>query len=300
MEKKASRYDELEFFDVLDPIRPLLNDGRFFINEEGLIERRSRISHDSPWLHAKHDHSRLCALWAQIMFSFYRIVPRGCQNCWKVTTQPRNLKEAFAILELQEQMGMPSKTGMEQREYSGRLGGWSSFWYCPLDGGLEGARKVYDRVSKVLHKTFDGKLKVSLKRACTEMEHRAGPTDKWQYSTGLELKEKLIEAVFAPIEVKEHPSFLKVHIEKQWIKWACAHGDLTYLEYTNGQPLLPSAVIYNGTIHSNLDYGYIERKIEDEHITSGADSNRDERSDNRGSEAGCSGSGDGKSAITLI
>lgn len=260
-ESTPKLYDELSFFDVLGSIRHYLDRGVYSINTEGLIERKINISHQSPWLFARHDDERKCALWAQVMFSDYKIISSGCMNCWKVTCSPRNLKEAFAILELQKEikLGDSAKTGMEQRTYTGKMGGWSSFWYASLKDGLEGGRKLFVEVKKAMSARFECPPKVTLKRGCTEMERAAGPSDKWEYGVGTELKEQMIDAVYAPMEQPKHPRFLEVYIQKQWIEWAATYGDKTYLEFVS-TPLLSEIVTYNNSVHSDKDFESIKQE----------------------------------------
>ena len=253
-------YEDLCFFDVLAPIRGLLERGSCWINKEGQVESKIVISYQSPWLHAKHAEDRTCGFWTRIMFVFYKILPRGCVNCWKVVSRPRNLDEAYKMFALQKKLDLPSKTGMEQRGYSGHYGGWGSFWYCPLGGGLEGARETFAKVEEQIKREFGKDApEVILKRGCTEMEKMAGPSDKWEYPKEVEMKERMINAVWVPqFTSPPQPKMLKVHIERQWIEWAAEHDDLTYLEQCD-RPIISPQVHYNGSIHSDKDFCPIEK-----------------------------------------
>ena len=260
-EKERDRefnYEELCFFDVLEPIKHLLDRGIYWINREGLIESRTSISHESPWLFGARLGDRECRFWGAIIFAFYGFIPRGCQNCWKVVGHPKDLEEAIEVWKFQRKLGVPSKTGMEQRNYSGHLGGWSSFWYAPLDGGLVGGRRLFESIKRALRKEFGNEaMKVRLKRGCTEMEQKVGPTDGWKYRIEHEIREKLIKAAFAPTFDAEVPKVLEVSIKKQWIEWAATHGDMSYLKYTQGK-IIRSPVWYDGSIHSEKDLGPVE------------------------------------------
>ncbi len=255
-------YEELRFVDLVAPMLPLIHAKRWQINLDKKFEVAPGRGYDenSPWIHTKFDGDRNCGLWSGVMFKVFRIVPKGCFDCWKVVTRPRNLKETMAVLELQKKMNLPSKVGMEQRDYSGKLGGWGAFWYCPLGGGLAGARKHHRMVEKAVHKKVSPELNVFLKRACTEMEMGLGPTEKWVYQKEWEMFEELIVASFEPLaEPGLAPKFLEMHVMRKWIEWASSHGDETYLEYVDN-PIVSDYDRYNGSIHRDKDFGPITGK----------------------------------------
>lgn len=230
-------------FDIITPIQGLLQQGRLWINKDGLIETKMVFPHDSPWLFVNPDKERDCGLWSKIMFNYYKIIPKGCMKCWKIATKPRTLDEAFKMLAFQEKLGLPSKTGMETRDYSGNLGGWASIWHCSLSYGLEEAREQYALVKKKMQDEF-GELPLVLKRGCTAMEKVMGPSDKWKTTEDWEIKERQIEAAFAPWPVFTPPKYLEPYIKRRWIEYAAAHGDLTYLKYCSN-PINPSLVFYH-------------------------------------------------------
>lgn len=308
MEKEKERdkefnYEELCFFDVLGPIRHLLDRGIYWISKEGLIESRTSISHESPWLFGARPDDRRCRFWGAVIFPFYGFVPKGCHNCWKVVGHPKNLEEAIEVWKFQKKLGLPSKTGMEQRNYSGHLSGWSSFWYAPLGGGLEGGRRFFESIKRALRKEFgSGAMKIGLKKGCTEMEQKAGPTDQWEYRIDHEIKEKLIEAAYAPTIDAEVPLMLEVSIKRQWIEWAATHGDMSYLKYTNGK-IFRSPVWYEESVHSPKDHGPVlsfdgnEKKGEED--DGETRNNRHECDKCEGSCEGCSNNG-GRGKLVLV
>lgn len=287
-------YEELRFFDVLQPVRPLLEQGTLWINEEGKVERKQVMASTGLWLFGEKPFDRDCELWHRIIFAFYNFIPRGCHNCWKVVARPRNLKEAFEVYELQTKLELPGKVGPEVRLYSGHEGGWNAFWYAPLGEGLEGGRKLLERVKRVLLARFKDDLGVYLKRGCTEMERAAGPSDKWQYTKGHELTEDMIDAVYELSWDRKPPLCLEVHIKRQWIEWAIAHGDMTYLEYTGGKVMITPPVRYDESIHSIKDFRILEKKKGEGEGDAG-----DKESKCEGCASDCP-SRDGKPKLTVV
>ena len=135
------------------------------------------------------------------------------------------------------------------------------------------------------------------------MEQKAGPTDQWKYRIEHEIKEKLIEAAYAPTIDAEVPKMLEISIKRQWIEWAATHGDMSYLKYTNGK-IFRGPIWYEGSVHSPRDYGPVlsfdvkdEKKGEEEDGKSR--NNRYEHNKCEGSCEGCSNNS-GKGKLVLI
>jgi len=156
----------------------------------------------------------------------------------------------------------PSKSGMERRGYTENAGGYASYWYAPLDGGLKQARELQELVRTKLTTLLREDPKVGLKRGCTEMEHFSikvgiGSSDNWDKNAEhFDFMEGLLDATFLDPEmerVKEDPGVMKVHTQVVWIEYALEHGDETYLEFTDGK-LIPELMNYAGSVHSERDF----------------------------------------------
>ena len=130
-------YEELCKIDILEPILPGFQRQMFKMRPDGKIKWEPVVEPNDPWMNAKHCQQRNCAKWQEIYFRFYSIIPRGCRNCWKATYRPRTLSEMTKIFRLQLSMDSPSKSGMERRGWTENKGGYASFWYGPLNGGLK-------------------------------------------------------------------------------------------------------------------------------------------------------------------
>jgi len=230
-------------FDIITPIQGLFKQGHLWINKDGLIETKMVFPYNSPWIFVNPAKDRDCGFWSKIMFNCYKIIPMGCMKCWKLAAKPRNLDEAFKMLTLQRKLGLPSKTGMEQRDYSGNLGGWASIWHCSLDYGLKEAKEQYSLVKEKIQEEV-GDLPLILKKGCTAMEKVMGPSDKWQTTEDWRIKENLIEEAFAPWPIFSPPKYLEPYVIKTWIEQAAAHGDSTYLKYCE-KPIVTPIVTYN-------------------------------------------------------
>ena len=209
----------------------------------------SRQNPLTPW-HYVNPSAEDCLLHMNIIFGVMshvaknQFVPIHCLGCWKVVVRPKTLKQLFALENLQKELNLPSKCGIEVRNYVPALyGGY--FYNRSLEEGRACYKKVREAVTE--NENLGEDIQVYLKRACTEMERKFGETDKWEEATEEQKEiEKIIFSLIAydPIGQKQ-PSHFMAHLHKSWIEWAFTHGDETYKEYTNGLPIEPAAVTYH-------------------------------------------------------
>ena len=248
-------YQELSAADVLGPLLERYPE----IEAKPTIKLTSKISLPHPWIHSVPSCDRDCGRWLRMYFKLYQIIPKQCLTCWKIAFSPVSLKEAFDTIELQKELGYSSKVGMETRNYTGNNGGYSAFWYAPLGCGLHKARGMFTIVKHKVQEKLKRKVKIILKRGCTEFERTHGSSDNWdkiREEMGWTMKQDLLDAVFESDNFWKHaemPKFLEVNTRLNMIHWAFEHNDQTYLEYTGGQ-LIPSLLDYSKSIHSDKDF----------------------------------------------
>ena len=160
-------YEELAQIDILTPIQPQLNTRTVIIRPDGALAMAGEVGvfPDGSWINVNLPSDRNCALWNKIYFTLYNILSRNCYHCFKVVARPKNLDDLFVINKLQEKMGLPSKSGIEKRPWATHKGNYAAFWYCPMEGGAEGAREHHKLVEKAVHDAVGMDTKVILKRA---------------------------------------------------------------------------------------------------------------------------------------
>lgn len=240
-------YEEFSQIDVIRPVKNLIDNGSFKLGQDNTIIVTKEIGVQSPWKFQSVLPGRKCNLWHDIYFNKYGHQAKGCFNCWKVVVKPKTLKELMQMASLQKKLGLPSKCGIDRREFTDCL--YSGYWYCPLEGGLDEARKLYKTVKKEVRKQVHG-MDIFLKRGCTEMELRRGPSDKWEWTEGNEMFEALLDSVYRE-EIKGGPEqipILEVHIFTEWIRWAFMNGDETWKEFCS-VPLARPVVTYQESEH---------------------------------------------------
>lgn len=249
-------YEWLKGHDVLEWLRPLWDGGGWHINRDGKVEQiRSMVAVDSPWVHHGHTDWAKCLLWNNIMFMAVSrrmpqhfadmdpFVPSGCQGCYKVVVRPQSLYQLFALNDLQVKLGRPSKCGIELRDSVGGL--YGGYFY---NHGLDAGRECYRAVRAAVDADHDlgPQVPILLKRACTEMEHACGPSDRWTVTEEQKVVEALVEAhVVAVKDMSEQPLPVVWNIQRRWIEWAWSHGDATYKRFTGGRPVSPAYVTYH-------------------------------------------------------
>lgn len=248
-------YEELTAANIFEPII-----GRYKIVSSPSGEPRvyvpAALQQSNPWIHTRHKIDRYCDLW-NIYHQHYGIIPAGCRQCWKVVMAIPTVKQAFKVLEFQQSRKLPynCKTGMEQRAFTGKIGKFGAYWYAPLDGGLEGGRKMLQD----LQSAFPG-VKLLLKRGCTEFEMVYSPSDEWDVwaeknnwdQIEHELSKVFVSDAAASIAF-EQDKRLEVDTLKKWIEFAAAHGDETYREFIDGS-LTVGYLQYNSSKHKNEDF----------------------------------------------
>lgn len=240
--EKMSRYKELTWGDLSIKLAPFLDKGIMSINTEGYFttgpEDQKTLVINTPWLMVNSDTGppqNDCFRHHLIKYDLFDILPIACLECYKVVVSPQNLIQMFTLLGIMNDLKYPGKIGMEKRDYSPGL--WHAFFYC---NGLEHGLKRYYQVFDELQDRSLGDLPIILKRGCTEFEVEMGPSDQWeslispqQRKQGEPYLDRWIKTtpIGPPHDIA---AWLSARLQYQWIEWAAANGDETYLEYTDG------------------------------------------------------------------
>lgn len=238
---------ELEHSDFVTLLMPVQQLGFQWDAGKTLLRQPKAFDgmiNETPWIHARHGHSKRCGFDHNICFNLYRIIPPRCLNCWKVCCGFKTFKQLVACKELQESMNVPSKCGIEVRDYTPKH--YGAYWYNDsLDQGYE----CYERVRKLLDEhvgTEEDGVHCILKRGCTEFEMIKGPSPGWHMTRDEEAMLNLLEGM---VEVQSSNNrqrdFVKNHVWFKWMLWAHANGDFSYLPWNDGERLFPDYVTYH-------------------------------------------------------
>lgn len=230
-----SYYTDLIQADIHSWLRNLkgyirrMGDGRY-------VAAIEKMGTDHFWVYTNCNQMARCDIYQKVFFEKFGIISSRCRDCWKVCVRPETVKGLFDLYDLQRDLGLPSKCGLnDTRPYV--FGNYGGYWYTKSK--KEGLT-VKSMVLSGLH------LHTILKRYCTEFEHKLGPSDKLEELTEEDLKfEEYILDLF-PIGEKlgDQPADLIAHMKRKWIECAYSIGDDTYLEFTDGVPLYSECVTY--------------------------------------------------------
>jgi hypothetical protein len=202
------------------------------------------LRYDSPWIHNNEGGSvtRRCTFDQAIVFGLFNIISPRCLRCWKTCLKLKDYDTTRKMEEYQKTFPGSSKCGMEKRNYTPRM--WGAYFYRDtFDGGRDCVDKLNEELPDVLG---EDNYEIILKRGCTEFELLKGPSLFW-YNTPAEEAgyEKLCGYFADEREYTEQPVIIKNHIRMQWIAWAHACGDMSYMSYNNDKPMFPKLVYYH-------------------------------------------------------
>jgi len=248
MYNSATLHGELKKWssnDVFRLLSPLEQKGYHWCPEDHCMIRSSEkaMSANTPWIHAMGSPVKRCIFDHHVMFDMFNIIPPRCQECWKTVVTPNTFKQLLEVEDIQAQMKIPCKCGIELRDYAPKHYG-AYFYSNSFDEG----RELYGKVKKVIEDNVsDGKdLSVILKRGCTEFEMVKGPSPFWHMTPQEQDMYDLVSSyVNAGKSNSVQPEIVKNHVRNTWALWAHSNGDFTYKDWNDGQPLFPGYVKYH-------------------------------------------------------
>ena len=240
-------YEVIKKHDLLDPIIKDLMKMVLVLNKEEKVERGPFVmpSFENPWIYSGTESGRNCYLWRDIYLYKYGMISRNCLNCWKIVVRLNHVTELIKINKLQSDMHEenPSryngKCGMETRPWCTHKGRYAAFWYVPMydKEPLTLGRQIVKEVDERL-KDLGITERVILKRGCTELEERYGPSDKWVYLKEQHSFENELDEFFAiePDPQVKQAKIIKTHILGEWLEYAFKTGDPTAKDFVDKFP----------------------------------------------------------------
>ena len=241
--------------DLIRPIIPFLQrTANYYMGGDGRVHTTMwGPESDTPWSHNTSDSGRDCGLWHNIMFDLYGFIPTPCMECWKVVVAIDTVEQLFDMDKMQQGLKEHSKCGIEVRDYVPRNYG-AYFYNASVDEGQRRYRQVVDAISerpllKVLLEPVDEDgypKKVILKRGCTEFERKFPKSNNWVATAEqVQVEQGIVELFDRDFPLSEQLPMQKLHVYRKWIEFAVAHGDMTYLKFTDGKPMFPPPVTYH-------------------------------------------------------
>jgi hypothetical protein len=243
-------YDKLAFDSKLKRGTARITD--FKVGPSGKLEPKLLAgAQHLPWIFINNDaRMKFCWFWNQICTQVFNIIPSNCRfNCWKIVIKPNNVKELFECYDILKQIDLPSKIGMDLRDYT--HGAWAGFVY---NDTLEEGRSHFKQVRAALPK----KVPVILKRGCTEME-QIKPSNTWNEMAekDLDTEKKLMDRFSFDERHFTQGKWQKEEIKENWIKHAIKIGDPTAREtaekYSDDPDIWNKLVVVSDTYHDTKE-----------------------------------------------
>ncbi len=250
MEDTIDLYADSANMNLINICKPLLNMG-WYLDNDGKLKTPTKIATNIPWIFASQDDTRKCDLWHGVFFNVFGWLPSACLSCWKVVVRPKTLEDLFNLHEMQKEMGLSSKCGIEVRDTV--FGLYGGYFYA--DTQVQGAM-IYEEVAREVQKRLAEGTPVIFKRGCTEFEHKYGDSANWQDHVTEEQihMERRLDRFLETHEKIPQPEVVKHSIYKRWIEYAYSHGDPTYRKFTGGKDLFTPYRTYNDAVPEIL-YG---------------------------------------------
>jgi len=228
---RENLYLRLDKLNIIKKVKPLLDRGGGYhcrLEDGRFVPNFPAMAWDAPWIYTKSSHATRCDIYHRILFNELNFIPSRCRRCFKVVVGPRSLVELFDLYELQKEMGVFSKCGIELRKTDTRL--YGGYFYCD---GVEQGKRRYKEVRKLVDERLSPETMVILKRYCTEFE--IGPMGQGPSNELPELteEEKEFEEYFMSLFPSmgfntPQPDWIAASVMQNWIHHAYQHGDPTY------------------------------------------------------------------------
>lgn len=244
--KGGGQYANWKKNDLITKLKPMFETAQLRLCKDGCIRRTAQedsVLWESPWWHARHLPCMRCYRDHHIKFNFFGYIPPRCLECWKVVAAPRTVLELKMLEEVQKELDIPGKVGIDLRMYTTRK--YAGFWYTT---SLDNGQHAYKLVREAVNDAISPDMPVLLKRGCTEFEMLNGPSDTWCISDDALELDKMIDTYTdfrAHTTQRSHGELAYNKVQQHWIDWAYMIGDDTYKEFTDQEPLYPAPVMYH-------------------------------------------------------
>jgi len=258
---RKNLYMTLTNLDLVGNLKPLLEKGGYILrpSDSKFVPRTVSVGWDAPWVYVQSEPTARCDLYHRVFYNILGHIHTYCRSCWKIVVRPETVVQLFDLYELQKEMGVPCKCGIELRNTVGGLYGGYFYTRSKADG-----LSRYDEVRKLVDQAIEPGVSVILKRYCTEFELGGdggiagqGPSDQVPDTTPEEqAMEAYVEAHFPRIGAPgQQPKHLVAAVLRRWIHFAYAHGDATYKTFTDGNALFPDYITYHIKQTQENSYG---------------------------------------------
>lgn len=237
---------ELNTFNLVPKMKNagLFDPGRYIDVKDKKLHKFPAIDVNVPWIYTNPNPDLYCMEYKAMVKGFH-FIPSPCIDCWKIVIAPNSFHQLMLLLELEEQIRKENPTywckcGTEERDFVPRsYGGY--FYTRSHEEGQQ--RKEF--VQKAVKEHIGEKVKVTLKRYCTEFELELGPSNQYVQPEGAkEFEAEFWENMHIQTGALRQPKMVRDYVISNWMLFAWGRGDMTVMRYNNNQPLFRPSVTY--------------------------------------------------------
>lgn len=254
-EEIPSLIEQLTAFNVLQKFDHLLDQGWFIDPDSRKMTCRQGLDHKREWMFVNPDHEMSCNLYQEI-FKICNFIPERCRGCWKVVVKMHTVRQLFDLWQWQikwtkgfEHKGRYCKCGPEKRLWVRE--NYGAYFYTSSQAeGQTRKREVVEELTKLFGlgstgKYDDGKIGISLKRGCTEMELGLGPSTEYvKTKFDLYREARILDFIDRPKINPILPREVEEFVLLKWFKYAWKINDMTVKEFYGGKDLYGSCITY--------------------------------------------------------
>jgi len=234
-------YKAIQGRDIVDILEPLFKTGWYIDIKTQKFKCQPAILPSGPWIYV-NPHPDLHCDFDTYLFNALGFLPRRCRECYKVVIRPKTVAQLIRLYELMNtefvKRGLHCKCGVEERVYvHANYGGYQ------YNRGLKEGKKSYKTIRDLVDVFVGSDVGVILKRGCTEMELKTGPSKQYVVPEWAdELEDKVMEVIELPSRKVSTPKYIADHTIRKWLEFAWDRGDATCLEFSDGKPIFPNKI----------------------------------------------------------
>lgn len=186
------------------------------------------------------------------VFHRFKVIPRYCFDCYKISIEPRTVIELFKLMFFFEKLDLPDdNTRKCMTEKRAQVSGfYKGFIYCR---GIKEAEKIVNMIQKPIAEEISKKIPITVKRGCSEYalafpeyaQIGKGKTmmaykEEWQVYENMVDENFVVDAELSESDTHNHSSYtLDEYVTMfYWLQYAAAIGDMSYLKIS-GKTMTP-------------------------------------------------------------
>ena len=231
-----------------EDVKKLFLNGQVALSKDGSLKRNIytqffRGKLDRNW----SDHYPGGCKRDMTVFRQFKVIPKYCFDCYKVSIELRNVVELFKLMMVFEKLDLPNdNTRKCMAETRAQVSGaYKGFIFCR---GIEEGEKIINMIQKLIAEEISKKIPITLKRGCSEyalaypeyaqigkgstiMKYR----EEWQVYEDMVDENFVIDTQISESDTNNHSTYTLDEAVTMfyWLQYAATIGDMSYLKISD-------------------------------------------------------------------